>query len=84
MVLDLTMPGLSGLDTLRLARRRRPDLKVLLASGYADMSRFEGNLGQDVLLKKPFKLETLAEAVRMALQRVLRGDPEDGVAPVTG
>jgi len=74
MVADLVMPGLSGLDTLRLARRTRPDLKVLFASGYADLSRFGGNLGNHTLLKKPFKLETLAEAVHTALQR----DSPDG------
>jgi CheY-like chemotaxis protein len=69
MVVDLVMPGLSGMDTARLARRSRPDLKVLLCSGYADLSGFEGDIGNDVLLKKPFKPETLAEAVRTALDR---------------
>jgi signal transduction histidine kinase/ActR/RegA family two-component response regulator len=75
MVADLVMPGLSGLDTLRLARRTRPDLKVLFASGYADLSRFGGNLGSYALLKKPFKPETLAEAVQSALQRVFLEEP---------
>ena len=70
MVADLVMPELSGLDTLRLARRTRPDLKVLFASGYADLSRFGANLASHSLLKKPFKSETLAEAVQTALQRV--------------
>jgi signal transduction histidine kinase/ActR/RegA family two-component response regulator len=81
MVADLVMPGLSGLDTLRLARRSRPDLKVLFASGYADLSRFGGNLGNHALLKKPFKLETLAEAVQTALQRV-SPDESDNVVPL--
>ena len=77
MVADLVMPGLSGLDTLRLARRSRPDLKVLFASGYADLSRFGGNLSSHTLLKKPFKSETLAEAVQTALQRVSAGEPDN-------
>ena len=77
MVADLVMPGLSGLDTLRLARRTRPDLKVLFASGYADLSRFGGNLSSHTLLKKPFKSETLAEAVQSALQRVSAGEPDN-------
>ena len=77
MVADLVMPGLSGLDTLRLARRTRPDLKVLFASGYADLSRFGGNLSSHTLLKKPFKSETLAEAVRTALQRASAGEPDN-------
>ena len=70
MVTDLVMPGLSGLDTLRLARRDRPDLKVLFVSGYADLSRFGNNLSNQPLLKKPLQLETLAEAVQTALQWV--------------
>jgi CheY-like chemotaxis protein len=81
MVADLVMPGLSGLDTMRLARRTRPDLKVLFASGYADLSRFGDNLGSHALLKKPFKLETLAEAVQTALQRGSAGEP-DNIVPL--
>ncbi len=75
MVADLVMPGLSGLDTLRLARRSRPDLKVLFVSGYADLSRFGVTLSDYALLKKPFKLEALAEAVQSALQRVFLEEP---------
>jgi YesN/AraC family two-component response regulator len=43
MIVDLVMPGLSGLVTLRLARSSRPELRVLLTSGYADLSRFGDN-----------------------------------------
>ena len=80
MVADLVMPGLSGLDTLRLARRTRPDLRVLFASGYADLSRFGGNLSSHTLLKKPFKAETLAEAVQTALQPVSSNASDNVVA----
>jgi signal transduction histidine kinase len=52
MIVDLVMTGLSGVDTVRLARRTRPDLKVLFCSGFADMSRFEGEIGDETLLKK--------------------------------
>ena len=67
IVVDLMMPGLSGTDTVRLARRTRPALKALFVSGYADRSRFKGELGDDVVLKKPFELETLVAAVQTAL-----------------
>ena len=78
MIADLVMNGLSGVDTVRLARRTRPDLKVLFCSGYADMSRFGGNIGSDTLLKKPFRPDTLAEAVQTALQRVSSDEPDNG------
>ena len=67
MLVDLVMTGLTGVDTVRLVRRARPDLKVPFFSGYADMSRLEKDIGDEVLLKKPFRQDTLAEAVRAAL-----------------
>jgi signal transduction histidine kinase/ActR/RegA family two-component response regulator len=77
VVMDLVMPGLSGLDTARLARLARPDLKILFTSGYADMSRFAVSLGSEVLVQKPFKLDTLAGAVRSALERVSQRQPDN-------
>ena len=79
MIADLVMPGLSGLDTLRLARRKRPDLKVLFVSGYADLSRFGANLSDHALLKKPFKLEELVQAVETALQPIAADEPNNVV-----
>ena len=73
MIADLVMTGLTGVDTVRLARRTRPDLKVLFCSGYADMSRFEKDIGNETLLRKPFRPDTLAEAVHSALQRAAQG-----------
>jgi signal transduction histidine kinase/ActR/RegA family two-component response regulator len=70
MVVDLVMTGLTGVDTVRLARRTRPDLKVLYCSGYAGMPIFDADIGNEVLIKKPFSRETLAAAVRAALQPV--------------
>jgi signal transduction histidine kinase/CheY-like chemotaxis protein len=77
MVVDLMMSGLSGTDTVRLARHTRPALKALFVSGYIERSRFEGEFGNDVVLKKPFERETLVAAVRTALH------PEpDNVVPL--
>jgi len=64
VVMDEVMPGLSGQDTARMARRARPELKVLFLSGYAAC----GEVGDDSWLQKPFKTRTLAMAVSRALQ----------------
>ena len=69
VVIDLAMPGLSGAETVRLARRTHPDLKVLFCTGYADVSRFEAETGGDALLRKPFGPDTLIDSVQRALQR---------------
>ena len=81
MVVDLVMTGLSGVDAVRLARRTRPDLKVLFCSGYADMSRFEEGVANELLLKKPFRRDALAQAVRTALQQVAQSD-KDNIVPL--
>src|SRR5271167_3114849 len=64
VVMDHVMPGLSGQDTVRLARHARPELKVLFLSGHAAW----GEAGGDIWLQKPFKTQALAEAVLRALQ----------------
>ena len=69
LVMDLAMPGLSGAETVRLARRTRPNLKALFCTGYANVLRFESETGRDVLLRKPFAPDALIEAVQRALQR---------------
>src|SRR5271166_3662666 len=71
LVMDLAMPGLSGAETVRLARRTRPELKALFCTGYADVSRFEGETRGDMLLKKPFGPDALIAAVQQALHRKL-------------
>ena len=64
VVMDEVMPGLSGRETARLARRARPGLKVLFVSGYAA----DDDCGGDIWIQKPFKARNLAEAVSKALQ----------------
>ncbi len=67
---DLTMPGMTGTELAREILAQRPDLPVVLASGYA------GLLGPDdldaagirELVPKPFDLETLAGLVARHLR----------------
>ena len=65
------MPGMSGLELLATARRRAPETRRLLVSGYAD---FESALdainevGIDRLLTKPWQNEEVRGAVDGALE----------------
>jgi len=73
VILDLTMPHLDGEETFRELRKIRPDLAVILASGYNQQDvtqRFTGK-GLAGFLQKPFRLESLTEMVKAIL------DPED-------
>ncbi len=73
VILDLTMPHLDGEETFCELRKVRPDVAVILASGYNQQDvtqRFTGK-GLAGFLQKPFRLESLTEMVKAIL------DPED-------
>jgi len=68
---DLTMPIVGGLALAAEARALRPDLPVVLASGYLEAVATESieRLGVRRVLTKPVRGAVLAEAVREALDR---------------
>jgi CheY-like chemotaxis protein len=64
VLLDLLMPGLSGEDTLVALRAARPDVRVLLISGYNERNRLR-RLG---VLQKAFSRDTLLPKLREMLR----------------
>ena len=63
------MARMSGIETVRQLRQRRPALRVLFITGYAETSVLGTQTGSDPVLKKPFNREALAAAVTGALRR---------------
>ena len=61
VVLDVKMPGLDGIDTLREIKKRKPLIEVILLTGHASMeSGIEGmKLGAFDYVMKPANLEEL-------------------------
>jgi signal transduction histidine kinase/CheY-like chemotaxis protein len=68
-ILDLTMPQMTGAELAREILQIRPDLPIILTSGFAEQLRQEEskNAGIRALLKKPFRLKTLAETINQVL-----------------
>ena len=63
LITDLNMPGMRGTDLADRMRRVRPDLPVILATGYSgplELDRAQGKGFSDVL-EKPFTVEKLVE-----------------------
>jgi CheY-like chemotaxis protein len=63
---DVVMPnGMNGIELAHKARAMRPDLRVVLASGYADAMLKERGMAADFpLLTKPYRAEEFAEKLR--------------------
>jgi signal transduction histidine kinase len=69
VLLDLTMPKTSGLEIARALRLLRPDLPILLMSGYSveEASRQCEGLGIAGFVQKPFDSSGLLTAIQQAL-----------------
>lgn len=68
-IIDYTMPGLDGRETLHALRNDYPDLPAIIASGYGS-DHFEekfANLAFHAVLQKPFRRDALLKTVRNAL-----------------
>ena len=83
MVLDINLPGISGLELLGILRRRRQKLPVLLLTARDTVAqRIEGlDAGGDDYLVKPFDFDELLARIRALLRR---GDGYNGHALVHG
>ena len=63
------MPRLSGLDLAQRARELGYSLPVLLASGYSSKQFIPADEREFPILRKPYKLETLAAGVKQLLEK---------------
>ncbi len=78
VILDMIMPGLDGGKTFDRIREMRPDLKVLLSSGYALRGQAEEIMkrGCDGFIQKPFNIKEFSEKIRGMLDDAEAGREE--------
>jgi two-component system cell cycle sensor histidine kinase/response regulator CckA len=69
LVSDVVMPGMDGITLARLVRLERPQVRVILISGYSEDVARDGIDPADGIhfLPKPFSLKQLAGAVKQVL-----------------
>ena len=69
LITDVGLPGMNGRQVAQAARRRQPELKVLLMTGYAENAALAGGFLEPRmgLITKPFPMETLATRVRQMI-----------------
>ena len=70
MIVDLMMPGLSGMDLLKLLKARNPKAHIIMVTGYPTMRNTlqAMQLGAMDFLPKPFLPTTLRNLVAAALE----------------
>jgi two-component system response regulator (stage 0 sporulation protein F) len=83
VLLDLRMPGMDGLKTLRRLRRLQPELKVIMCSGVDDPSevRRAALLGAQAYLTKPVQHLYLSAAVERCLGLSTAKAAEKNIGP---
>lgn len=71
MITDMSMPEMNGLDLSRRALAMRPDLPIILCTGYSELANEQTarEIGIGTFLMKPFILENLLFSIRQALDR---------------
>jgi DNA-binding NtrC family response regulator len=68
VILDLMMPEMDGIETLKILKKKNPDLAVILLTGHATIKQgIEAmKLGALDLLEKPADIDALTEKIHAA------------------
>jgi CheY-like chemotaxis protein len=67
VILDLSMPGMGGYRCLQEMLRMKPDLKVIIATGYSAQVRETLNSGAAGFLAKPYHYHEMIMKIRQSL-----------------
>ena len=68
VILDLKLPGISGIETMRVIKGERPGLPIILITGHGG-SDFQDELPEGVFeyLQKPIAINKLLETINRAV-----------------
>ena len=72
---DLTMPRMNGWETLTSLRKLKPDIPVILASGYDKAHVMSGDHPElpQAFLPKPYNRTNLSDAIKQVLEKAMEG-----------
>jgi DNA-binding NtrC family response regulator len=62
VVMDVKMPGMSGVDTLKMLKQAAPDMTVILITAFADDIFYKEGLKKDIdyeVIQKPIDIDQL-------------------------
>ena len=59
LIVDYLMPEMSGVELIRAARAKQPEIRAIVITGYGDDTRLSGEFADEIVLKKPFTKGTI-------------------------
>jgi two-component system, cell cycle response regulator len=70
LLTDMKMPEMDGMELIRKARSRYPDLGIIAMTGYSEGYRYVDviNAGASDFIKKPFEIEELEAKIRRIIK----------------
>jgi CheY-like chemotaxis protein len=68
LIVDFAMAGMNGLDVVKAVHRLNPNLPIILATGYAEIDTGDDVASAVSILRKPFKISDLKEALNLAMK----------------
>jgi PAS domain S-box-containing protein len=70
VIMDLTMPNMDGVTAMRELRRIKPDIKIILSSGFNEQELVERICDQAPagFIRKPYSLKDLEAEIRRVMQ----------------
>lgn len=65
IIADINMPGMNGLELLKIIKERFPDLKIFIITAYDDDQKYKTakEYGADEYLTKPIAFDNLKEKI---------------------
>ena len=68
IVMDFQMPGMDGMEALKLIKDKKPELQIILLTGYATVEKTVEamKVGATDFLEKPADIEALTEKIKKA------------------
>jgi UDP-3-O-acyl N-acetylglucosamine deacetylase len=77
VLLDIWMPGIDGIELLRLIKSERPEVRVIMISGHGNIQNAVAatRLGAADFIEKPFSVYSLLGSIERALEHENGGAP---------
>jgi len=68
IVMDFQMPGMDGMKALKAIKNKKPELQIILLTGYATVEKTVEamKIGATDFLEKPADLEALTKKIKLA------------------